>query len=337
MKLLFVGPLWNGSTALQRFEAFKSQPGTEVLGLDSMEGTGKASLEDRIRHRLRLPRDHHNLNERLLHTALMFHADVIFVDSTRLVKRRTIRLARTSRRTRVAYYSPDDVSRWYNSSRQLEACDREWDCFFTTKTFNVPELAARGVRTPVLIGNSYHPGLHGPLEPEEIGDEYESYDAVFVGTYEADRARALCALAEAGLRLVVYGSAWPRRQLPPSIAFQYPVYAQAYVRALHMGKITLGFLRKCNRDRITTRSIEVPACGRAMLAERSDEHDQHFVNGQEYVGFSSDDGLLAYARLLLKDDSYRRSVAAAGRARCLQSGYSTEHRAAEMLGVIGRS
>jgi len=40
------------------------------------------------------------------------------------------------------------------------------------------------------------------------------------------------------------------------------------------------------------------------------------------------------AYLLLKDDTFRKSVGSAGRLRCLASGYSTHQRAHEMMSII---
>ncbi len=68
-----------------------------------------------------------------------------------------------------------------------------------------------------------------------------------------------------------------------------------------------------------------------MLGERTDEHDEHFVDGVEYLGFFNDDEIVEKARLLLGDRSLRSRIAAAGQNRCLTSCYSVADRAAQML------
>jgi spore maturation protein CgeB len=334
VRLLFLGPLWQGSTALQRMVAFERSPGLEVIGVDSMERVGRASFMDRLRHRIRYPADHHRLNQRALEVAEATRPDCLFVDSTRLLTRRTLGAMRRSGVQKLVFYSPDDVSAAHNSSRQLEGCDREWDLFFTTKTFCVPELAARGVRIPKLVGNAYDPDLHRPYEEQDVGPEFEAWDTVFVGTCESDRLRSLNHLAEFGTSVVVYGSKWDRSRLHASISLRPAVYSHDYARALHTGKVALGFLRKLNRDRVTTRSVEVPAIGRAMVAEKTSEHDDLFVDGMEYLSFGSDDELLGAVRSLLSDEKRRAEVAHAGRMRCLASGYSTVDRAGEMIRAI---
>src|SRR5262249_19920871 len=156
-----------------------------------------------------------------------------------------------------------------------------WDVFFTTKTYNVPELLARGVKRPILVGKSYDPETHRPLSASEVGEEFERFDAVFVGSYERPRLQSLNMLAAAGVKLVVYGD-FPGGKLDPRITSRPPEYAVKYTMALHTGKVALCFLRKLNRDRVTQRSVEIPASERPMVGERTDEHDAMFLPGKEY-------------------------------------------------------
>ena len=62
--------------------------------------------------------------------------------------------------------------------------------------------------------------------------------------------------------------------------------------------------------------------GRAMVAEKTEEHDAHFVDGVEYAGFSTDDEIVAKAGLLLSDSALRSRIAAAGKSRCWASRYT---------------
>jgi hypothetical protein len=263
-----------------------------------------------------------------------FRPDVVFVDATRVVTRATIRRIRREYGARAVFYFPDDASARHNSSRQLEACDHEWDIFFTTKDFNVPELRARGVRRPILVENAYDPVEHRPMDVDEVGPGFEEFDSIFIGTYEGARLRSINQLAEAGVSTVVYGNGWNRRILHPTVELRPPAYAEEYTRALHTGKLALGFLRKMNRDTVTHRSVEVPAAGRPMVAEKTTEHDKLFVDGREYVSFSSDAELIVRAKSLLADDALRIAIGRAARQRCVDSGYSTVERAKYMLRII---
>ncbi len=287
-------------------------------------------LYARIRWRLREPVDLHHQNARLIAAAEQVRPDVVLVENSKVIRRATLRALRRISNPVLAFLSSDDIMAKHNLSRPIERCLQEWDIVFTTKSFNVAELRAAGVANPVLLTNAFDPTDHRPMTIEEVGEEFEAFDAVFIGTFEQNRARSLYELAEAGLSVLVHGSAagklrgaWADIQ-HPAIVHRPAVVGPAYSQALHKGKIALGFLRKINRDQITTRSMEIPAAQRCMLAEKTDEHDAHFVDGKEYVGFTGDEEMIAKAKQILQDNAVRRAIAAAGYDRCFRSGYDIE-------------
>jgi hypothetical protein len=67
MKLLYQGPLWAGSTSLQRFEAFTELPGVIAVPLDTgARVRPPGSIYRRIRWKLRYPVDALDENAALL-------------------------------------------------------------------------------------------------------------------------------------------------------------------------------------------------------------------------------------------------------------------------------
>jgi hypothetical protein len=343
MKLLYHGNLQLGSTALHRLESFRTIPAIQVETCDIASAQARApDLVARLRWRLGWPDDYLQENARLLRSAATFKPDAVLVDNSRVITRSTLKHVRRLGVRSLAYYSPDDLSAPHNLSWPLRLSFPEWDIVFTTKTYNVAELRSKGVKNPVLMGNGFSSRDHRPFSKDEIGPDFEKFDLVFIGTYEIERGESIRLLAEAGLSVVVYGNdagmrgKWQRIS-HPNIFFRPPAYGKEYSRCLHHGKVALCFLRKANRDKITTRSIEITAAARPMLAEKTDEHDAFFADGMEYVGFTDNMSLIAAARHLISHPEQRATIGRMARQRCLTSGYDNDRRAAEMLGAIDRS
>jgi spore maturation protein CgeB len=338
LKILYHGPLWLGSTSLQRAEAFARLPGVEMIESDNGHRVGgRSNLIHRIRWKSRWPIDVSLENERLFERVMAQQPDIVFVDNSKVIHRSTLKEIRQFCSSRLVYYTPDDVMGKHNLSHPLRLSFPEWDVFFTTKTFNVDELRQAGVRRPLLIGKSFDPILHAPMSADAVGTDYEAFGLVFIGTYELERFRSINALAEAGFSIVLYSGEmmrWKSRKLHSAIILRPAVFAQDYRRCWHHGRLALCFLRKLNRDRITQRTMEIAAMARPMLAEKTDEHDAHFLDGKEYLGFSNDEELITLARTWLARDEDRIKLGLAARERCETSGYSTDDRAKWMVKEI---
>lgn len=340
VSLLYFGPEWVGSTSLQRLTAFSMLDDVEAVGVDSGSCIGvAASLWHKIRWRMRVPVDVNHENQTLITAVRSMRPQVVVVDNSKVIRRSTLEKLRAFGVRRIVYYSPDDIAARHNLSLPLRSSLRFWDIVCTTKTFNVPELRAMGVARPFLVGKAYDPDLHKPHKREDVGNEFELFDAVFVGTFEKERCQSINALAESGVSVVVYGEDkgnWRRERLHAAIELRPSVFGQEYVRAWHTGKVALCFLRKINRDRITQRTMEIAAMGRPMVGERTDEHDTSFQHGEEYLGFLTDSELVTHVRALLEDEALRNRMGGRARLRCLESGYSTHDRARQMMNEFMR-
>jgi spore maturation protein CgeB len=248
----------------------------------------------------------------------------------------TIRtLKNTFPQSRLISLSEDDMYALHNRSRFYEKCLPLYDVVFTTKTYNLEELKKLGAKRTEFFLDSYDEELHRPLaEYEAI--EKKDIDVSFIGTYESERADTIQWLGAQGVRIVVFGNGWDSlKGCHPNVEVQNrPVFGDDYVEIINRTKINLGFLRKINRDQVTSRSMEITGAGGFFLAERTERHTELFEEGVEADFFSSDTELLEKIRMYLNSHEAIRSIGLAGRQRCLRSGYGMKE---QIIAILNRA
>jgi hypothetical protein len=339
MRILFVGPLWAGSTSRYRMEAFR-QLGHEVLEIDTAprDRAEEMRFMNRVFNRLGYPRDLPGANRTLLDAARREPVDLLWVEKGRTLLPSTLEAFRAAQPgARMISYSPDDMLYRPNQSRAYLASMPVYDLHVTTKSWQVAELPGIGARAAILSPNAFDPDTHRPvaLTPEERARW--SSEVLFVGQVDVERVEMVLSLCRAGMEVTVHGPDWHRhRGAHPALHVgERWVSDLDYARAVSGARVTLGFLRRVVRDLQTTRSVEIPACGGFMLADRSTEHQALFAEGVEAAYFGSLDELVAKARYYLDHEDERRAIAAAGRERCLRDDYSYAARLRRVLQHAG--
>ncbi len=340
---MYVGDLGaQGSTSVQRLETLRSL-GCDLAGIptyrspiawEKWSASGALSL-------LEWKSDLTKANRTLRVLSVQEPLDLVWVDKGLTIRPDTLLWLRHHQpRVKLVWYSPDDPILRSNRSIQHRLSIGLYDLHVTTKSYNVPELLSMGAHDAVFVGNAYDPSVHRPITLNDEDKLRWGCDVGFVGAFEQARADSMLAMARAGISVrVAPSSVWSRMRgqhanlhVPETSA---NLTGDEYAKAICGAKINLGFLRKLVRDQQTTRSVEVPACGAFMLAERTDEHLGLFEEGREAEFFSSTDELIAKARYYLAHDDERIRIAAAGRDRCVRDGYSNQRRLGSVLERLG--
>jgi len=287
--------------------------------------------------KLKLPLDLTHVNEKLREVIAHNQYDVVWIEKGNTIMPKILQLIKKKLpNCKLVSCSEDDMYAFHNHSLYYRFGLKYYDLVFTTKVYNLTELETFGAKKVKLFLDSFDEVLHRPLELSAEDRHIFGTDVGFIGTFEKERMESMLYLAQHGVRVRVWGNGWRSYvgKNPDLIIENKAIYAENYVKAINATKINLGFLRKANRDEVTNRSVEIPACGSFMLAEWTKRHLDFFEDGKEAVFFKNNEELLRSVKMYLSNDDARKKIAAAGRERCLKSGYSMKVQLSEMLSSL---
>jgi hypothetical protein len=331
MRVLYTGTLVEGGTCLARLEAARRILGpAQVASVDrdaffSNLGRLRYGIEMRIFFTARS----RALNAELLRVAGTQKPDVIWIDKGTWVFPSTLR--RLADAGAFLVHHNTDALRPHARAAHwqytlLRSTIAQYDLVFTTNLADHAALLKSMPGRVELTHLGFDPvRFNGDPIPEEERRRWAS-DVLFVGHWEPRTELGIRALRTGGIAVRVHGHGWERAasmDLPGSI---HPgqIGNEDYVFALKSAKIGLGFVSEWNGNQTAGRSFEIPACGTFLLALRTEQHAQLYLEGQEAEFFANEDELLLKARRYLQDEALRSSVAAAGRRKVIIADYSWE-------------
>lgn len=344
MRVIYVGPLWEGGTCLQRMQAMQ-ELGHEILPLDTAPACvckKQKKLFYKILRKIFGPIALIDVNKQIISiitNAKRNQFDVIWIDKGLTIKEKIlIQVKNQSPKTIIVHYNPDDPfgalrSGWKTFIKSAPS----YDVHFVPREQNLVEYKKIGCKKVIRFYRGYNSHLHSPINITKNFRLKYGGPVGFIGDYEIERAQSMHYLASAGIPVRIWGPNWDRKCRLRHINMKIegrPLWGDDYVKAICSFDINLHFLRKINRDLQSSRSIEIPACGGFMLAERTNEHFELFEEKKEAEFFSTNDELLEKVRYYLKHEDKRKNIALNGRVRCLKSGYSNHDRIKQMLNIV---
>ena len=182
-----------------------------------------------------------------------------------------------------------------------------YDIVLTTKSFNIEEVRQLGAKNVIYMGSTYDQKTHRPIILSDREKEKWGCEVGFIGAFEEERYKSMLSIANSGQDVVVRGTSWENFEKRHPLLSVKPgfIAGDDYAKAICATKINLGFLRKACRDLHTKRSLEIPACGGFLLAERTSEHLDMFEEGKEAEFFGSDEELIDKVNYYLQHESER--------------------------------
>jgi len=256
--------------------------------------------------------------------------DFCLVDQGETIGPATVRLLK-KHCGKVALYNVDnpfvarDGSRWRVFLKALPS----YDLYCTRRPVTAAAAAAHGASKVLSLLRTADEIVHR-ARPWTAEDEnrYRS-EVAFIGTWMPERGHFVEELLKAGVPLRIFGANWRKapeyERIKHALALDAFLGDEEYVRAIQYATIVLGLLSVGNADMHTGRSLEVPAIGSLFCAERTPEHQDMYVEGEEAV-FWKDAGECARVCFeLLGDPARAKRIAMAGHDRMMKSGHFNEN------------
>lgn len=309
-----------------------SRMGHEVDVIDSGVYEGFQRYAFRVRNKLfkyGLPvhlKDKNGENNAIINYMKNKKYDILWVEKELTISAKTLLCVREiSPDTIFVNVTLDNMALRFNQSQNYLDCLGLYDYHITTKSYIVNQLKKIGAPNVIFTYQSFEDTFHYPRVATKYDIEKFGADVGFVGSWEKERMESILYLTRNGIQVRVFGNKkWNicRGDNPNLIIEDHGLFEENYAISFSCFKICLCFLRKINYDQHTSRTMEIPACGAFMLAERTEEHKKLFEEGVEAEFFESNEELLEKCKYYLLHDDARKAIAEAGRKRCLNSGYS---------------
>lgn len=231
--------------------------------------------------------------------------------------------------TQVINYCIDDPTgprdgRRFSAYRQALP---HYDLVVVMRDANVTEALQLGAKRVYRVFMSADELSHAPRTLSAADLKNWSADVLFLGTWMPERGPFMLELVRAGVPLTIQGAHWSKAPEWPELEAYWrggPIGGHDYAKAIQCARINLGLLSKGNRDMHTTRSMEIPALGGLLCAERTPEHLALYQEGVEAVFWDNAQECAKVCLDLLKQEAKQVTLAEAGHQRYLASPHTNQ-------------
>ena len=213
LRILYVGPDYVGSNGTSWRDAFV-QLGHEVRTIDDESfiprpSSGAGRIWGKLRGRPSWDRIG-ELNRAVQREVNSFVPDLTFYIKARYVLPETLKHSGACG-PNFAYMN-DDMFNPRNQTFTFFDNLLQFDCIFTTKSYNVREFHAAGAPLALYIPNAFDPAIHRPVVPQPQERKRLEGDVGFLGTFRPQRADFLSGLTNhrGEFKTNIWGNGWEK-------------------------------------------------------------------------------------------------------------------------------
>jgi spore maturation protein CgeB len=341
LTILYLGSL--EGTCLDRANALR-RLGHDVVHIDLRALLPKTLWIDRITWRIGghaftpilLKRLSGKLNDKVFNNRQF---DLCYVDGGEWVTPKIIALLRLYSQKIINYniddpFGPRDGRRYsaYRSSQP------HYDLSVVMRNINLEEAKKLGAKNILRVYMSADEIAHSPRKLSDNDHKTWDSEVLFLGTWFPERGPFLLKLIQLGVPLTIRGANWQQSPEWPKLKSYWKsgnIKGDEYAKAIQCSKVSLGLLSKENRDLHTTRSLEIPALGGLLCAERTSEHVSMYVEGKEAIFWSDVEECAEMCRFALSDEKRRQAIAKAGNLRIKMNKHYNEDVLNHILSATG--
>jgi spore maturation protein CgeB len=340
LRILAVAQTWQGSNSYAYVRAFQRMGHSVMLmAPESFVPLWRRKYLRAVRHLLE-PALVQEYTDALVTEARHLQPHLFFVFKGIYVTAKAIRAIRDTGAVAINFFP--DIGILAHGKYIPEALPH-YDWVFTTKSFGAGDMERLlGIYNVSFLPHSFDPEVHVTVALDDNDHTRYDCDVSFIGTWSPKKQKLLERVHKEfpGVRFRIWGAQWEsaRHSLSERIEGRGVVGIE-YAKALIASKINLAILREVqvgasSGDQITSRTFHIPATGAFMLHERTGEFLQYFEEGKECACFETPNELRDKIAYYLDHEKERLAMAASGRQRSIQSGYSVDCRANEILAKI---
>jgi len=257
--------------------------------------------------------------------------DVTWINQEPFIGRKCLREIRQFSGAIVGYLNDDPFSTNRAAKRlfrNYRSALPVYDLIAVVRDVNVDELRNAGAPKVMRIYMSADEIAHRPRPLSDSDKKRFASEVAFIGTWMPERGPFMAKLIRAGVPITIWGDRWEKAEEWPTLKQYWRgpglYHPDDYAKAIQCAKVCLCLLSKDNRDLHTRRSIEIPALGGLLCAERTMEHEALYIAGEEAVFWDGADDCADKCLSLLENDRLREKIAKAGHERCLKNGHFNE-------------
>ncbi len=237
---------------------------------------------------------------------------------------------------KVYNYNPDHpyiFSGRGSGNINVKKCIALFDIYFSYASDAIDMLRANGIVSQRIPFGFDNYGFQFKL----LKKEEEISKLCFIGNGDKHRTVFLNELSRMGLAIDVFGENWSDFGLSKRIHVSSSLYGEDFWTTMQKYKVQLNLLRPHNHNTHNMRSFDIPGAGGIMLAPKTPDHNEFFVDGVEVFLFSNIKDAFKLAKSIIDLPFLeRQKIRLCAREKCVNN-YTYKHRVKMMIDLIGEN